>query len=245
MTSNNNITLTLSLFLCLACSSTAMAEKVRFTFTGSVSSSSDTAGILPFSQPLPDTPVVYSFVVDTSSILDPGPNNIAIYLDSSAASFSYSGVSISASFSTGPFVGSNSLGIVDDVSTAIRLGLYPQNTYIDGWFSPMGTFDNGNAGFEFGVDLWTEVGKPVFSVDYPPTYYIPQGPITDAYSYFVPDLSDWEGKEIYFRAISDGQLSTLTATVHSLTVTPVPVPAAVWLFCSALLSLASFKRRAA
>lgn len=65
---------------------------------------------------------------------------------------------------------------------------------------------------------------------------------------------EWSGGGIYYRIdmetrgpsandIESTRLAIMTADITSITVSPVPVPAAAWLFGSALIGLAGIKRR--
>lgn len=83
----------------------------------------------------------------------------------------------------------------------------------------------------------------------------PVSPLTDT-QFHIPDPNDWQNAFIYFSTTGNtidttttpysykASQSFLTFQIDSVTVTPVPVPATIWLFGSALLGFTGFKRPA-
>ena len=215
-----------ALILC-AISFSSHAALLRVVATGTINDFDDPGGRLPFTEPLPGTQFVMSFNLEDTA------NDVA-NTDPTA------GIYIGASFDHQLQIGAEQYDGINPFQSVIVLDNNPN--------------PSGGPGF---ADLWSSTGVVVsspteqqdfqlslFSVeDTPPTL-----PLTS--DSLVPPFtsSDWQLMTIRYRVFDDPgngdplvQVGVAEATIDTIEVTAVPVPAAAWLFGSAL-GLLGFRR---
>ncbi len=217
-----------ALATCSIAVSSADAANITVHAEGVLSEFFDPEGLLPFEQPAPGTVFRLSLSYDSEApdLFSPGENdtfpNLGLY--SSITSFR-----LEVGEDVFGLLNRSNIFVFDDF---LALDLNPSNEYLDGWQaatsneSPTGRPDERMVEFIF-LDLSTRsMTTPISTLD-SDELIVPFGP------------SPWETAEIAYtidiRNIQGGTpvlLAEARATVTSLTV--IPIPAAVWLFSSAL-----------
>lgn len=236
----------LSLALSTMATSNVSAAIVTATFDGIFVSSapgfqifqlySDQHGLLPFSIPADGTPFQAVVRYDDNAPLSnpplPGGNPNAWALSMDSLSFSMGSNSYSSPVN-------NQLLIVND--TTIN-GI--PDTYGDGWIARNYSQQPGspNVTIEYGISyvstFSTAPGGPLSSIDTS-----------------VPSAGSWDQAFLFYRVIDNSGITSSNPsglqkhalvnafiTNVSVEVAPVPVPAAIWLFGSAILGTCAIRR---
>lgn len=208
-------TLTLFGLLCLlfATIGSASATVLKLTFEGSLARYYDPSNLTPFPEPPLGTAFEFSFFVDTSTTaMTPG---VASSTNVTDIQFRFAGEYFSSD--------SQQLVITNDYYAPP--GLFA--AYRDMWIVQVVDFTTNHS---FGVVLLTDFDTP------------PGGPISDV-DFFIPDPADWEAGGAFYNVTDNSSvLANVGFDIESVTVSPVPVPAAAWFFGSAILATIALRR---
>lgn len=201
----------------LCMTSFAQATTYRMTFSGQLDSYTNNGGTLPFNVPAMGTDFVLNFVFDpqTTTVMQGFPGLIKVYTAVNS-DLAFNGLSFS---STEP-----ELLVFDNVPSEV-LTLYRHDvlkTYVDMW-AISALLPNGDY---IGVEL-------IADADQLPLDAVPK---TD---FFLPDVTDFAVANILY--MNPPNAATLAATVTSLTISQVPLPASGWLLVGSLAGLLRLK----
>ena len=204
----------------------AHAAAVHVTATGTFSVYSDPGMLLPFAMPAPGSTFTLTFSYDDSAAdvtEGGGPTpDIGLYPGAvSSMSLSFPGESFTSS-------GSNSIVILNDA---------PGTEFADSWQSWGDVSTAGNLEHDIGMFLLNVASAP------------PVDPLASD-ALVTPFTSpDWDIAVLRYRVVEkpvvgDPFVAAMAdAIIDSIEVTVIPVPAAVWLFGSALALLATARRK--
>lgn len=226
----------LFLILSLTIAAGANASLVKLTVTGTFldvntdpvlgtfGTYGNVNGTIPFARPAEGTVVTFSTIVDTAS-LSGNPTGTPV----GTASFDAQSATMSfGSFST--VTNQAGMTILNDIPTSFLApsGIQQRGVYVDLWHL-YANLPNGNF---FGISL-------VEGSDSTPI-----GALSDA-NFINPELSAFTDRLMFY--YGEGGLGNdyMILGIDSIVAQPVPVPAAAWLFGSALLSLFGIKRNKA
>lgn len=201
----------------LCMTSFAQATTYRMTFSGQLDSYTNNGGTLPFNVPAMGTDFVLNFVFDTqtTTVIQNYPGLVKTYT-AVKSDLAFNGLSFS---SAEPEL------IVFNNFPSDYLTLYRYDvlkTYVDMW-AVSALLPNGDY---IGVELIAQADQlPLDAV-----------PSTD---FFLPDFTDFAIANILY--LNPPNAAALAATVTSLTISQVPLPASGWLLAGSLAGLLRIK----
>lgn len=226
----------LGLMVSIGLTPSALAAMVTLTFEGTFSSYSDAANQLPFNIPAAGTKAVYTTTIDatnaaislfagrltTATSLTLGANGPTYYAKVDNGHQDADGLSIIANDISSSIINISTLYGMPSYSIFESLG-----NYADFWLSPNHlTTDNSHL---FGVFFASYADQQ------------PVGPLTSL-EFVAPVPEEWDQAYIFY--LVDGETdSHVLFQIDSVSVSQVPVPAAAWLFGSALLGLVGLGRK--
>lgn len=218
----------LAALLLMAVSSTTQAANVNVSASGAMTVFSDPDGLLPFAEPAPGTVFALDFTYDDATPGSGPPTpSFKFYTGAiSTLTLDVGGLQYGLGQSNSIFVGTD----LPDLDVP--------DTYLDLW-SAETRFDAGSLRGTIGL---------VF-VAYADAVPIP---LLDTTALVEPPWpANWTAAKIYYEIdeeIAPNEYVTRAeaeASLQSLAVTTVPVPAAAWLFGSAVIFMAGIRRRVA
>lgn len=218
----------------------AQAELLRFTFQGTGAVIDDPGNLLPFSSPSPDAVFTFSATIDVAS------GYVAETASPDFQLTSYYVADVILAFE-GQTFGTNG-GDFNSASATVANNMpLPDDPTLVGDFFSISALTLQPYIQPTGIE--TAITASFYSIFDP---LLSSGPI-DAASLFTPDPANWDTASITYDLLDLDNISpttgsipvvaNMTVPINVVSVAPVPVPAAAWLFGSAFLGLVGLGRR--